>query len=80
MPLPCPVCIDPELREAVDEALDARTSFRDLASRFGGTKDTFLRRRSPRLTRQRARRRCGVVGRRPPPSSRLRPLVTAGPC
>ncbi len=49
MPLPCPVCIDPELREAVDEALDAGTSFRDLANQYGGTKDTVARhRRHPR--------------------------------
>ncbi len=49
MPRPCPVCTDPELRDAVDEALDRRVPFRVLASKFGGTKDTYVRhRRHPR--------------------------------
>ena len=48
MPKPCPICTGPQ-RDEVDDAIDARVSFRDLASRFGGTKDRYLRhRRHPR--------------------------------
>lgn len=48
MPKPCPICTGPQ-RDEVDEAIDARVSFRDLAARFGGTKDRYLRhRRHPR--------------------------------